>query len=389
MAEGTRPRAAIKAIGECGHDKLLAFSCKRRGFCPSCGARRMSQTAAHLVDHVIPHVPVRQWVLSLPIPLRVLMAAQPELVTPVLQVVQRVVTRHLLAGAGLKADEGQGGAVTLIQRFGSAANLNIHLHCPVLDGVYRCGADGVPGFIEAATPTDDELHALLHTVVTGLMKLLTRRGVLVEDMGQTYLAEPDADGEEARTLRPLQAAAVTYRIAFGPRAGQKVLTLRGAMPREDWARQPLCADIDGFSLHAAVRVEAHDRKRLEQLCHYITRPALSDQRVQLDGVLAPNARLRPLVVPQGPAAPQQADETAAADRCEVEAVQARPHRISWARLLKRVFDIDMHTCPNCGGGELKIIAAILERPVIEKILTHLGLDPQPPPRGRAREAVQD
>jgi hypothetical protein len=51
---------------DCGHDKLVAFSCKRRGFCPSCGARRMAQTAAHLVDHVIPHVPVRQWVLSLP-----------------------------------------------------------------------------------------------------------------------------------------------------------------------------------------------------------------------------------------------------------------------------------------------------------------------------------
>ena len=60
--------------------------------------------------------------------------------------------------------------------------------------------------------------------------------------------------------------------------------------------------------------------------------------------------------------------------------------MGWARLLKRVFDIDMQHCPNCGSGELKIIAAILERPVIEKILTHLGLDPQPPPRGRAREA---
>jgi uncharacterized protein (DUF983 family) len=48
--------------GDCGNDKLLAFSCKRRGFCPSCGARRMSQTAAHLVHHVIPHVPVREWV---------------------------------------------------------------------------------------------------------------------------------------------------------------------------------------------------------------------------------------------------------------------------------------------------------------------------------------
>jgi hypothetical protein len=104
--------------------------------------------------------------------------------------------------------------------------------------------------------------------------------VLVEEMGQTYLAEPDADGDEARTLRPLQAAAVTYRIAFGPRAGHKVLTLRGAQPRESAPRQPLCDDIDGFSLHAAVRVEAHDRKRLKQLCRYITHPALSDERVQ-------------------------------------------------------------------------------------------------------------
>ena len=63
--------------GECGHDKLLAFSCKRSGFCPSCGARRMSQTAAHLVDHVIPYVPVRHWVrvcqLRLHITLRVLL----------------------------------------------------------------------------------------------------------------------------------------------------------------------------------------------------------------------------------------------------------------------------------------------------------------------------
>ena len=51
--------------------------------------------------------------------------------------------------------------------------------------------------------------------------MLTRCGVLIEEMGQTYLAEPDADSEEARTLRPLQAAAATYRIAFGSRAGQK------------------------------------------------------------------------------------------------------------------------------------------------------------------------
>ena len=89
----------------------------------------------------------------------------------------------------------------------------------MLDGVYRCGADGAAEFVESPAPYDEQVQAVLHTTITRLMKLLTRRGVLVEDMAQTCLAEPDADGDgdEARTLRPLQAAAVTYRIAFGPR----------------------------------------------------------------------------------------------------------------------------------------------------------------------------
>ena len=67
-----------------------------------------------------------------------LLATQLELVTPVLQVVQRLPTRHLLAAAGLVADEGHGRAVTLVQRFGFTAHLNIHLHGLVLDGGQRC-----------------------------------------------------------------------------------------------------------------------------------------------------------------------------------------------------------------------------------------------------------
>jgi hypothetical protein len=47
----------------CGLDRVIGFSCKRRGFCPSCGGRRMADTATHLVDRVLPDVPVRQWVL--------------------------------------------------------------------------------------------------------------------------------------------------------------------------------------------------------------------------------------------------------------------------------------------------------------------------------------
>jgi hypothetical protein len=54
----------------CGMDRVVPFSCKSRSFCPSCGGRRMADTAAHLVDHVFPEAPVRQWVLSVPFPLR-------------------------------------------------------------------------------------------------------------------------------------------------------------------------------------------------------------------------------------------------------------------------------------------------------------------------------
>ena len=87
---------------------------------------------------------------------------------PVLQVVHRVITRHLLGQAGLKPDEADSGAVTLIQRFGSAANLNSHLHCLVLDGVYRRSADGTPEFVEAPAPTDEALQAVLHKIITRL-----------------------------------------------------------------------------------------------------------------------------------------------------------------------------------------------------------------------------
>ena len=114
----------------CAHEKLVAFSCsprglpsgrKRRGFCPSCGARRMAESAAHLVDQVIPRVPVRQWVLSFPIPLRILFAAHPELLTPVLRIIHRVIAGFVLKQAGLKRTTADTGAVTLHLRSRASA----------------------------------------------------------------------------------------------------------------------------------------------------------------------------------------------------------------------------------------------------------------------------
>ena len=151
----------------------------------------------------------------------------------------------------------------------------------MLDEVYR-HTDGEPLFVEVPALTDEQLLAVLHKIIGRLMKLLTRRGVLIEEQGSTYLADSDAESDDAQTLRPLQAAACTYRIAFGPHAGQKLFTVQGAMPRDAARAQALCADEQGFSLHAAVRCAADDRQALEQLCRYITRPALANERVQIN-----------------------------------------------------------------------------------------------------------
>ena len=108
----------------CHHEKLVAFSCKRRGFCPFCGARRLVDCAAHLVDEVLPKRSIRQWVLSVPYPLRYLFATNPKVMSQMLTIVHRVISTFLIKRARMTVKSGaQSGAVTLIQRFGSALNL--------------------------------------------------------------------------------------------------------------------------------------------------------------------------------------------------------------------------------------------------------------------------
>jgi len=407
--------------GDCAHEKLVAFSCKRRGFCPSCGARRMAESAAHLVDQVIPRVPVRQWVLSFPLPLRYLLAAHPDVLAPILKIVNRAVSNHLIDKARFRRSEAKGGAVTLIQRFGSAANLNIHLHALVLDGVYREEGEAVV-FHAVPAPTDKEITAVLGQIVTKTMALLTRAGYVVEEEGRATVASDNEEG----VLAPLQAASITYRIAYGPRQGQKLLTLQSqAAPSP--AEKKRCVSLHGFSLHANVRCAANARQPLERLCRYITRPALANERLAINaagqvvlelktpyrdgtthllfspleflqrlaalvprprlnlirfhGVLAPNAKWRAQIVPGGQAKVPNAQQSSDADQ-----VASPRYRMNWARLLKRVFKSDLAACPDC-GGELKIIAAITQPSAINKLLTHFGLPTRAPPRAPAKFSV--
>jgi hypothetical protein len=101
----------------------------------------MIETSAHLVDHIFPEVPVRHVAvppavgLSFPWPLRLLSASRPDALGHCLAVIVRAIQTDLARRAGLTAGSGaHTGVVTLIQRFGSAVNLNIHLHMLILDG---------------------------------------------------------------------------------------------------------------------------------------------------------------------------------------------------------------------------------------------------------------
>ena len=85
----------------CHDEKLVAFSCKKRGFCPSCGARRMTEAATHLVDEVFPKKPLRQWVLSFPFLLRFLFAKHPKVMGEVLSIVNRSISSTLIKKASL------------------------------------------------------------------------------------------------------------------------------------------------------------------------------------------------------------------------------------------------------------------------------------------------
>ncbi len=122
------------------------------GFCPSCGSRRMAETAALLADEVLSDRPLRQWVLSLPHALRFLLATNSHALTLVLGEVYRTISRHLIGKAGLSRATGATGAVTLVQRFGLTLNLNALPHGVSRRRVsdrrrrssLRCRRDGAP-----------------------------------------------------------------------------------------------------------------------------------------------------------------------------------------------------------------------------------------------------
>src|SRR3989454_2762057 len=387
----------------CPKELLVPFSCKRRGFCPSCAARRMAQTAAHLVECVIPWVPTRQWVLSVPIPLRYWMAGSQDLTAKVHTIVRTTIGQYYVNQAVTQGHERANvhpGSVTFIQRFGSALNVNLHFHCVFMEGVYldRTDAGLKPRFLASEPPTDGDITTILQKISRRVIRTLRRLGYLETGLGAAVATEYDPLRDHEPALARTLAASVQHRIAGGERAGQPVHRIGSGFGAEGETPRltgPRCASVHGFSLHANTAIPAHRRDQLEQLIRSTARGAVSLERLQeaangdlvytfthpwsdgttgirlsplelleklaalvplphvhlvrYGGCLAPHSHLRAAILPT----PRQ-------QGLDGEEMPRSTPYWTWARLLKRVFALEMGTCPLCQRGTLRLIAVITQ-----------------------------
>ena len=395
----------------CGDSLRVPFACKSRGICPSCMGRRMAETAALLVEHRLPTVPWRQWVLSFPGPMAVRLGYDRALLgrvcqrfaVRVIQTIRRLTKRaHGLASSAALHP----GVLIVVQRFRNDLGLFVHLHALVTDGCFDASDPNEPRFRALAGLADEHLVRTLQRVRADIT---------------TFESECDDDGDHE--VDAAMAACV-----------QLALPLRPATPssRESAPASPLLVTAFGMQLHAAVTVDGRDRSRLERLCRYLLRPPFAQDAVQRTpdgqvrvhfkkptrsgatyaqmtpdtflarlcalvpppgahtvryyGVLAGHHALRSRIIhrPEEQPPPKQLALFVPHGTLELPAITtllesqlraAAPHRLSWMTLLARVFRVDISVCPRC-AGPMRVTRAVTTP---EQIAAELR-GARPPPR---------
>lgn len=427
----------------CREEILVGFSCKCRGICPSCGARRMHDTAAHLIDRILPFAPYRQWVFSFPKWLRPLVARDPNLAKEIQNIFVASIfmwQRKQARKKGLVGEVGV-GSVVFSQRFGDSLNLNPHYHAIVPDGIF-IKYDNQVVFHRLPFPKDEDIRFIAIRILRKIHRLLEKRRVL---------------GDQCE-IEPPSAMDIIAQLALRHTNGDFYQTFQPRLHRS-----ALEAFIEGFSLQAGTHVHQNDRPGLEHLCRYGSRPPialcrlrkledgnyqyslkyplpngsykliLSGQElmrrlallvprpkihlVRYFGVFASRSNWRPLIVPSTPSDhPKHQSSDCSGKVPAVSATSSstipaavsnlpsdtptfdgsfslqpantpRERYLDWACLLKRVYGDDVLICPHC-GNKRSIIAFIEDAVVARKILDHLGLESTGPPRSKARFPVQ-
>ena len=163
----------------------------------------MAETAAHLVDNLIPPLPVRQWVLSVPKRLRWYLEREPQAVSAVLHILLRVVEGHLRRSSDASS-QARFGAVSFIHRFGASLNRHVHYHCCVIDGVFEPveEAGDVPESVRvrpAAELTPEALAAITDQVRIRVLRWFARSGLIERDDVREMLAWENSGFSLGRT----------------------------------------------------------------------------------------------------------------------------------------------------------------------------------------------
>jgi len=296
--------------------------------------------------------------------------------------------------------------------------------CSSLEGVYvdRTEASRKPRFVTGEPPSDADVADVLQKISHRVIRKLRHLGYLEAGGDAPMATGYDPLGDDAPELARTMAASVQQRIAWGERVGQRVRRLGAGFGSADEGPTltgPHCGSVQGFSLHAHTHIPAHRRDQLECLIRYTARGAVSLERLQAAatgdrmytcthpwsdgttgmrlsplelleklaalvplprvhlvrsaGCLAPHSRRREAILPT----PRQ-------QGLDGEETPTGTPYWPWARLLGRVFGLDMTTCPLCRRGSLRIIAVITQESVITRILRHLQLASVPPPIAPAR-----
>jgi hypothetical protein len=419
----------------CGQGFVIAFSCKGRGVCPSCNGRHMAQTAAHLVDHVIPPVPVRQWVISVPKRLRGFLADRPAAVAALTRIFIEEIERLLGAAAGVTSDASgpaaarpRLGAVSFLHRFGSALNHHMHLHVCATEGVFVPAADGAgcdasPAFLPARPINQADLAALtervrrrvihwfrltrlLDTAAAADMLTWENSGFSVDASVRITLIDRDVPSYFQSLEHLLRYCArppfALERLSVSRGADGQIARIRYVLPRHkaaNWvgpsrSRKSTRPGANGV-------VELSPFEFLDRLADLVPPPR--KHRHRYHGVFAPNHKLRRAVTAlalgnvgkRGDAAAggyavggHTAGEHATGGCCDANHANQKPRshdtsRIAWAKLMARVGEEFPLACPTC-GGDIRLIAFITDPGPIRKILTHLGEPLEPPPLSPAR-----
>jgi hypothetical protein len=380
----------------------------------------MTDTATHLVDRVLPEEPIRHWICSLPWRLRVLLGYDRELCSEVLDAFLTELSSSLrwrakkLFGLASVADA-KTGAVAAIQRTDSALRLNVHFHVLALDGVYVRNSQGDFEFVGLPKPTSAQIADVAKRTADRVEKLLRDRGLLPENEADSASQEPS---EQPGLFACYELASQSLSRSNGGPSLRAVPDLN----------EPV-AEVRGINIHAKQLVDGRDRKQLERLCRYITRPPLAQDRltelpdgryrlelksawkdgtravtydpmqliarlvaaippprshmIRYFGVLSSHANARAEVVPQPPEdqgrfhpLPAPGDQIAL--RFGEEDSHKNITRKRWSWLLRHVFAADLESCPRC-SGPLRWAQIALKTSDIARLMEAHGLQAQGPP----------